>query len=82
MPGESQPGLDPERGPLSQEIPLIDFREVLLKSDVTLVGHMEPINILRKLNWDARSLDTIPKLLVLRPPAREPFVERKTALTD
>ena len=82
MPGEPLPGLDSERGPLSQEIPLVDFRELLLKSDVSLVGQMESINILRKLNRDTRSLDTVPKLLVLCPPACEPFVEREVVLTD
>jgi hypothetical protein len=43
---------------------------------------MESINILRKLNRDTRSLDTVPKLLILRPPAGEPFVEREAVLTD
>jgi hypothetical protein len=76
------PGLDSERGPLSQEIPLVNFREILLKSDVPLVGQMESVNILRKLNRDTRSLDTVPKLLVLRPPAREPFVEREAVPGD
>src|SRR5215469_8847055 len=82
MPGEPLPGLDTKRGPFSQEIPLVDLGELILKSDIPVVRHMESINISCKLNRDTRRLDAVPELLVLSPPARKPLVEGQAVPRD